>query len=145
LPTLPAQHQFRTPADVLTGAVAKLNVSGSPLLGEWYNVDKATRGLVDLTIAANGSEITIAAQGACSPAPCPWPATAGLQYSANVSSSDAIAFSVTFEFGFSQVLVCGYLRDDKSLLCVESFTHFTDDSGRAAYFARYDMTKSRPA
>jgi hypothetical protein len=60
-------------------------------------------------------------------------------YAANVSSSPAVAFTAHYTFSFSKVVVAGHL-DGKHLI-LETFTEFTDGSGRSNYYARNTMAK----
>ena len=111
------------------------------MAGTWNACDHATRNLVRIVVVPSGAEITVHAFGACSPTPCDWGAVPGLVYAADVSSTAAIAFTAQYRFSFSQVIVTGFL--DNGSLIVETFTHFTDKSGRSDYYARQCMCKAR--
>lgn len=139
---------FRAPADVLHDEIIRLKlpanytpevIAQSPLLGTWVNCDHHTRGLVRLMIAASGKEITVHGFGACSPTPCDWGIVNGLVYAANVTASPAVAFSATYTFAFKQTIVVGQLLN--GALMVETFDHFTDNSGRSDYFSQYILTQ----
>jgi hypothetical protein len=108
-------------------------------VGTWVNCDHQTRGLVRLMIAANGPEITVHAFGACSPTPCDWGVVPGLVYADNVISTPAVAFSTVYTFGFKQTTIVGKLL--YGALIVETFDHFTDNSGRADYYSQYVMAQ----
>jgi hypothetical protein len=135
------QHEFKKPADLLHKAAPEIVAGAGALAGTWNACDHATRNLVRIVIAPAGAEITVHAFGACSPTPCDWGAVPGLVYAADVSSTSAIAFTAQFKFSFSQVIVTGVL--DNGSLIVETFTHFTDKSGRSDYYARQYMCKAR--
>lgn len=128
-----------SPAQVLDGNASPAAVSPSPLVGTW-NGPAGTRNLVKIVIAAAGSGITVHAFGACSPTPCDWAAVSGLAYSANVNSTPAAAFTAQYKFSFSQVTVVGHLVSPRELM-VETFTHFTDRSGRNDYYNAEAMTR----
>lgn len=139
---------FRAPADVLHDEIIRLKlpanytpevIAQSPLLGTWVNCDHHTRGLVRLMIAASGKEITVHGFGACSPTPCDWGIVNGQVYAANVTASPAVAFSATYTFAFKQTIVVGQLLN--GALMVETFDHFTDNSGRSDYFSQYILTQ----
>ncbi len=137
------KHEFNAPTDLAEGleemrAVGAAIVPG-PLVGTWSNCDKATRGLVKVVIAAAGAGITVHAFGACTPTPCDWQIVPGSAYTANVSSTTAVAFSAQYKFGFKETLVVGHL--DLGALVVETFDHFTDGSGRSDYYSKYYMCK----
>lgn len=137
--TTKLENEFMTPAQISEKGATAAAVSSAPLLGTWVNTNHATRNIVKIVIAAAGSGISVHAYGACSPTPCDWGAVAGLDYAASVSSGPAVAFSAQYKFSFSQVILVGHLQG-KNLL-VESFTHFTDGSGRSDYYSTDTMAK----
>jgi hypothetical protein len=146
--TIGVEQQYRSPADILekqrellgiSGPQVPLTVSPQPLLGTWMNVDHATRGLLRLMIAANGNEITVHGFGACTPNPCDWGQVNGIVYADNVTSTPAIAFTATYTFAFKVTTIAGRLED--GALFVETFDHFTDNSGRADYYSMNILSK----
>ena len=148
MPPVIAKHEFRAPADMLekererlsiTAPIMALTVASAPILGTWVNCDHATRGLVRVMIAAKGNEITVHAFGACSPTPCDWGQVDGRIYAESVASTPAIAFTTQYNFSFKQTTVVGHLY--QGALFVETFDHFTDNSGRADYYSLDVMTK----
>ena len=148
MPTINVEQQYRAPSDILakqrqllgiSTPVASLVVSSNPLIGTWINADHATAGMVRLMIAANGNEITVHGFGACSPTPCDWGQVNGTIYAANVATAPAVAFTATYTFAFKVTTVVGHLLD--GALFVETFDHFTDNSGRADYYSQNIMTK----
>jgi hypothetical protein len=110
-----------------------------PLLGTWANCNKATRGLVKVTITASGPCVNVHAFGACTSKPCDWGPVAGTLYAADVSSKEAVAFTAIYEFSFKLTIVVGHL--DAGSLVVETFDRFTDGSGRSNYYSRCYMCK----
>jgi hypothetical protein len=148
MPTAITKPEFRAPADILDKEIARLGlpkanaplvISAAPILGTWVNCDHQTRGMVRLMIAANGKEVTIHGFGACSPTPCDWGVVNGLVYADNVASVPAVAFTALYTFGFKQTTVVGHLL--KGALYVETFDHFTDQSGRADYYSLDILTQ----
>jgi hypothetical protein len=132
---------FNAPADHSEHADAKraaAGVSVQPLLGTWTNCDKATRGIVEVILTAEGG-LTVQAFGACSPTPCDWGKVKGIAYAANVSSTEAVAFSAQYKFGFKETILVGAL--ERGSLVVETFDHFTDGSGRSDYYSKYFLCK----
>ena len=123
----------------LAGIQEKLAVLASPLVGTWLNCDHSTNGLLRLMIAQSGTEITIHGFGACVPNPCDWGVVNGLVYAANVASAPAVGFTATYNFSFKQTIVIGHLQ--AGALVVETFDHFTDNSGRADYYSMNIMSK----
>ena len=110
----------------------KLNLK--PLLGRWRNCDKKTRGLVMIDLGSKGGKLAVHPFGACVPNPCDWGTVKGVAYSESVSSVAAVAFTAVFKFSFSVVIVTGHLCE--GCLLVETYTRFTDGSGRCDYYSR---------
>ncbi|HUA97943.1 MAG TPA: hypothetical protein VMA34_06420 [Terracidiphilus sp.] len=146
--TISTKHEYRAPSDVIENEVERLRVAvpkaalvvdASPLLGTWINCDHETRGLVRVMIAAKASEITVHAFGACSPTPCDWGAVNGTIYAASVATTPAVGFTANYNFSFKQTLVVGHLFN--GALIVETYDHFTDQSGRADYYSMNVMSK----
>lgn len=116
-----------------------LAVSSKPLVGIWVNADSETGGLARVMIAAKGKEVTIHVLGACEPNPCDLGVANGIVYAQNVDSAPAVAFTARYTLSFEQVILVGHLV--KGTLHIESFSHFTDDSGRADYYRLDVMIK----
>ena len=142
------EQQYRAPSDILEKQRELLGIttpqvsvvpSPLPLVGTWMNVDHATRGLIRVMIGANGNEITVHGFGACSPTPCDWGQVNGLIYADNVCATPAVAFTATYTFAFKVTNIVGHLFN--GALFVETFDHFTDQSGRADYYSLDFMTK----
>jgi hypothetical protein len=90
-------------------------------------------------IAANGNEIAVHAFGACTPTPCDWGQVNGLVYANNVATVPAVAFTASYTFAFKVTTIVGHLQN--GALIVETFDHFTDNSGRADYYSMNIMSK----
>ena len=136
--TTSTKNEFMAPSHTaVSGAAAAL--SPAPLIGTWTNTNKATTDLVKIVISASGSGISVAAFGACSPSPCVWGSVPGIAYAASVSSTPAVAFSAQYKFSFAQVIVVGHLQGQ--FLEVETFTEFTDGSGRSNLYTTDQMVK----
>jgi hypothetical protein len=63
----------------------------------------------------------------------------GIAYADSVSSAPAVAFSAEYKFSFSQVIVVGRIQGKH--LIVETFTKFTDGSGRSNLYTTDQMVK----
>lgn len=114
-------------------------VSPATLIGTWTNINKSTTDLVKIVIAAAGGGFSVDAFGACSPTPCNWGSVPGIAYAANVSSGTAVAFCAQYSFGFANATIIGHLQEHK--LLVETFTEFTDGSGRSNLYTTDQMVK----
>jgi hypothetical protein len=137
--TTQVKSEYRAPSHVSEEPIQDLVVLPAPLLGTWHNINPSTNDLVKIVIASAGTGITVNPYGACVPTPCNWGAVHGVAYAPNVSSSKAEAFSATFAFGFANVIVVGHLRGSE--LLVETFTVFTDGSGRSNLYTSDTMKK----
>lgn len=137
--TTTTKHESKAPSQHIEANATPATVSPAALVGTWTNTNPATRDLVKIVITAAGVGLTVHAFGACSPTPCDWSAVAGLAYASSVSSTPAVAFSAQYSFSFSKVILVGRL--DGHYLTVESFTHFTDGSGRNNYYSQMQMKK----
>jgi hypothetical protein len=133
------EYEYRAPSHMAENLTPDLVVLPGPLVGTWHNINASTRDLVKIVITASGSSISVNPYGACSPTPCNWGAAHGTVYAPNVSSSAAEAFSANFTFGFAKVEVVGHLV--KNELLVETFTVFTDGSGRSNLYTSDTMKK----
>jgi hypothetical protein len=132
--------EFKAPSHIAApGAVAAV-VSPTSLMGTWVNTDSHTNDLVKIIITASGSAISAQVFGACEPTPCVWGSVPALAYAGNVSSTAAIAFSAEYKFGFAEVIVVGHLSG--KFLDVETFTQFTDGSGRSNLYTTDQMVKT---
>ena len=114
-------------------------VSAVPLFGMWKNVHRATRDLVKIIITGTISGIAVEAFGACSPTPCKWGTVMGLAYASSVNVSPAVAFTAQYTFSFAHVILIGYLHGRE--LLVETFTQFTDGSGRSNLYTSDTLIK----
>jgi hypothetical protein len=137
--TTVTKPESKAPSQEVDLKASPATVSANPLVGTWTNTNTATRDLVKIVIAATHTGISVHAYGACVPTPCDWGAVAALDYASSVSSTAAVAFSAQYTFSFSKVILTGHL--DGKLLTVESFTEFTDGSGRNNYYSAMQMKK----
>ena len=143
-----SKHEFRAPAEVLETERERLNlpepklpiqIASAPLLGTWVNCDHQTRSLVRLMIDPKEQEITLHAFGACTPNPCDWGKVDAIVYAESVVTTPAVGFTAIYKFNFEEVVITGHLL--KGALMVETYHHFTDNSGRADYFYLDMLTK----
>lgn len=120
-------------------ALALEVINPNPVVGTWLNTDPHTRDIVKIVVAVKGTEITVHTWGACTPTPCDWNVVPGMVYANAVDSHVAVGFTATYKFGFSQVIMVAHIEGNQ--LIVETFTHFTDNSGRSDYYFKDIMHK----
>ena len=125
-----AEDQLRTENGELGGSA----VDPTPLTGTWLNTDKKTRGIVRLVLTQNDGALKVSAFGACDPNPCDWGETEGVAFSSGVGSSEGMAFTALYDFGFMETLLAVYLKG--GILVLDSFNTFKDVSARSNYFSR---------
>jgi hypothetical protein len=117
-----------------TASPLACEVDVSPLLGTWWSTDKATTSVVKLELADRAGRFVVHAFGACDPSPCDWGERPAVPYAASVGSSEGMAFSVVYDFGFLETLLAAYMKG--GILVLDTFNTFKDGSGRANYFTR---------
>jgi hypothetical protein len=110
-------------------------IDPSPLLGEWVNTNTETRGIEKVIISRAGDGVFIRVFGAWSPSPRDWgEARADVLYSTGVQSSDVMAFSAEYDFGFLETRLEANLS--LGLLVIANLNTFKDGSVRSNYFSR---------
>ena len=118
-----------------TESEGSAEIDSTPLLGEWINTNTSTRGIVRAVISREGGDVVIRVLGASSPSHCDWgEARVDALYSTSVRSSDAMALTATYDFGFLETRLEGNLS--LGLLVIANFNTFRDGSGRSNYFSR---------
>jgi hypothetical protein len=122
-----------------TGVTANLN----QFTGKWENIDAKTRGLTRLEITSAGHKVKVHAYGDCEPSDCDLGEVEGVAYAPSVDSKlEATAKAITVSYsGREMIMVIRPVEADR--LQVETFTRFTDNSGRADYTAIYTFARSR--
>jgi hypothetical protein len=114
------------------------------LLGNWHNVNAATRDIVRVEIMHVGGAIEVHAWGACTPTPCDIGTAKAMPYAPNVGAplpQDAQYLQVEYKKSFEvMTLVIGPSPNPGGELHVVSLTQFTDNSGRSNH-AMSDMFK----
>jgi hypothetical protein len=100
----------------------------------WINV-AATGGIqaVILSLGPGSGLLQVHAYGSCSPVPCNWGTVTGITFGANISSTSGSVFLAPYTFGFAKKLLDGRLNAAGTRLTVQTWTEFTDHSGRSNY------------
>ncbi|MFY9608547.1 MAG: hypothetical protein WAU45_08020 [Blastocatellia bacterium] len=130
-----ALKYVRAEDNLEAGSGAPAEIDPTPLLGEWVNTNTATRGIEKVVIHRDGDDVFIRVFGAWSPSPCDWgEARADVLYSTGVQSSDVMAFSAAYDFGFLETRLEANLS--LGLLVIANLNTFRDGSGRSNYFSR---------
>jgi hypothetical protein len=133
------QLEYKAPSHMAKAGGPITVVSPAPLIGTWNNTNHATNDIVKIIIAAAGGGISVQVFGACSPSACAWGSAPAIPVAGSVTSSPAVGFSAHYTFSFAQVLVVGHLQGQH--LELETFTEFTDNSGRSNLYTTDQMAK----
>lgn len=115
-------------------SLSTCSASLAQFAGDWNNVDPNTGGITKLSIAVSGASANVHAWGKCHPTDCDWGSVDAFAFSPDVSSdpvSQAQALMATFVTSFSETTL--FINAQGSQLSVQSYTRFTDGSGRSNY------------
>jgi hypothetical protein len=106
----------------------------SSLLGTWINTSPGSADLRKIVIGRNpGGTLIVSAFGACVPTLCAWGRVTGVTFGTSISSVSGGTFLAPYSFGFAQKLAAGSLSRAGRVLTVQTYTEFTDHSGRSNY------------
>jgi hypothetical protein len=136
---------MRSKATLLVAAAAALVLTGPAsatlpeLIGNWKNINPATRDLVRVEITDAGGAINVHAWGACSPNPCDLGTVKAVPFAPDVSAplpADGQYLQAEFPESFAaKTLIIGPAPTPGGELTTLFLTRFTDNSGRSAYAA----------
>lgn len=111
-------------------------------VGTWVNVDSNTRGITRFVVTAPQPKVLrIQVFGQCSPTDCNWGTTQLTTYGTSVQDADSKSATATYNKSFANSFLALSLRGNKKQMMLQSFTQFTDNSGRQNYFAQYGFKK----
>lgn len=88
---------------------------------------------VILSLGPGSGLLQVHAYGFCSPVPCNWGTVTGITFGSSVSSISGGTFLAPYKFGFANKLLDGRVNAAGTLLTVQTWTEFTDHSGRSNY------------
>jgi len=109
-------------------------VAPEPLLGTWLNTNSATQGVTRAVLFAKDGQFKLQIFGAGHPGPCDWGETSASFFATDASSTEAMAFSAFYDFGFMDTRLQGHVR--QGVLIIAKFDRFKDTSGRSNYFSK---------
>jgi hypothetical protein len=127
------------------GASYPLGDSVAPvpsLLGTWINTSPASLGIRKVIIGRNpAGTLSVSAFGACTPTLCAWGKITGITFGTSISSVSGRTFLAPYQFGFANKLADGALNPAGTVLTVQTYTEFTDHSGRSNYVSTDTFTR----
>ena len=113
--------------------VAGADIAPGPLVGTWLNTNSATQGITRAILAIKGQQITLRIFAAGDP-PLDWGETDASVFATDTSSTEAMAFSAFYDFGFMETQLQAHVR--QGVLIIAKFDRFKDNSGRSNYFSK---------
>lgn len=105
-----------------------------PLIGRWVNYDKHPTGISRIEIDTWEDLPIVRVTGIGQPDPIDWGEAAGIAFVDGYNGLETVAFTAYYHLAFVQVLLTGYLDQDR--LLVDAYSTSTDADGRASYFHR---------
>jgi hypothetical protein len=110
------------------------SIQPEPLLGTWLNTNTATGGITSAILSRQNGNIAVRIVAAGDQGPSDWGETEASLFAADASSSDAMAFSAFYDFGFMETQLQAHVR--QGVLIIAKFDRFKDSSGRSNYFSK---------
>lgn len=103
------------------------------LIALWVNRDPHA-GLRAVLLTVNASHtLQVHAFGNCSPHLCNWGTVNGITFGYNIYSKTGSVFLAPYKFKFANKLLAGFVNIRGTQLTVDTWTEFTDFSGRSNY------------
>ena len=113
--------------------VAGADIAPGPLVGTWLNTNSTTQGITRAILAIKGQQITLRIFAAGDPT-LDWGETDASVFATDTSSTEAMAFSAFYDFGFMETQLQAHVR--QGVLIIAKFDRFKDNSGRSNYFSK---------
>jgi hypothetical protein len=115
----------------------------SALLGVWFNTSPAGGNIRKIIISRNlDGTLAVRAFGNCVPALCAWGRVTGITFGTSIGSLAGRTFLAPYQtFGFANKLVDGTVDVSGTRLTVQTYTEFTDHSGRSNYLSTDTFTR----
>jgi len=88
---------------------------------------------VILSIGSGSGLLQVHAYGFCSPVPCNWGTVTGITFGPSVTTATGRTFLAPYTFSFARALLDGTVNAAGTRLTVQTWTEFTDHSGRSNY------------
>ncbi|MGD1875681.1 MAG: hypothetical protein ACFB02_21835 [Mastigocoleus sp.] len=126
---------------ITAGAIAPAMAAPRDFVGTWVNSDTNTRGITKIVVRrAPGNKLVISTFGKCHPTDCKWGAKRLSTYGTSVQDKNhryaTTIYNKKFATTFLNIGLSGRNR-----LRLQSFTKFTDNSGRQNYSSRAVFVK----
>ncbi|HEY6352082.1 MAG TPA: hypothetical protein VI636_22020 [Candidatus Angelobacter sp.] len=109
-------------------------VSPEPLLGTWLNTNDTTHGITKAVLVEKGGKVVLHIFADNNPELGDWGEAVAGVFAADASSTEAMAFSAFYDFGFVETQLQGHVR--QGVLIIAKFDRFKDSSARSNYFSK---------
>lgn len=109
-------------------------IAPESLLGTWLNTNSATQGITRAILASKGGQVALQIFADSNPEVMEWGEAVASLFTADSSSTEAMAFSAFYDFGLMETLLQGHVR--QGVLIIAKFERFKDNSGRSNYFSK---------
>lgn len=109
-------------------------VAPGPLLGTWLNTNSATHGITRAVLANKDGRVVLQILADGDRDRPDWGEAIASIFAADSSSTEAMAFSAFYDFGFMETLLQGHMR--QGVLIIAKFDRFKDVDGRSNYFSK---------
>jgi hypothetical protein len=110
------------------------SIHPEPLLGTWLNTNVTTQGVTTAMLSRKGEKIVVRIVAAGDLEPSDWGEAMASLFATDASSSEAMAFSAFYDFGFMETQLQAHVR--QGVLIIAKFDRFKDNSGRSNYFSK---------
>jgi hypothetical protein len=113
------------------------------LLGLWVNTSPSGGNIRKIILSRGpGGRLSVSAFGNCVPTACVWGKVTGITFGISIGSLSGRTFLAPYYFSFSNALVDGTVNATGTQLTVQTYTEFTDHSGRSNYLYTDTFTRS---
>ena len=113
---------------------ARAAVSLEPLLGTWLNTNSTTHGISRAALTDKGHQVVVHIFADGNREHPEGGEAVATVFAADSSSTEAMAFSAFYDFGFMETLLQGHVR--QGVLIIAKFDRFKDNSGRSNCFSK---------
>jgi hypothetical protein len=136
--------EIATLSTILAGSlVSAVNAAPQDFIGTWVNTNPNTRGITRLVVTQVDGALRIRVFGKCQPTDCDQGQVNLIAYGRSIQDTDHIAATATYTPGFANTLLTMLLGGTgRSQINLQSFTQFTDNSGRQNYFTQESFRRA---
>jgi hypothetical protein len=109
-------------------------IAPEPLLAAWLNTNSATQGITKAVLVKDDGNVVLQIFAENNLQLGDWGKAVASIFAAESSSTEAMAFSALYDFGFMETVLQGHVR--QGVLIIAKFDRFKDNSGRSNFFSK---------